>query len=185
MIKDALSAITEFHRLGGQPIGAPLETDATLRIRLLEEEVQELADALDEEGLTSETRRIEVADALGDIVYVAIGAAVTWGIPLDRVFAAIHKSNMTKVEHGVVRRPNGKIMKGPHYVPPDIRGALEEPAETYKVYGPIEGVRAPLEIVAAVLEREVRVGVYALTLDQAKTLVGHLERGIRAIEEGR
>jgi predicted HAD superfamily Cof-like phosphohydrolase len=79
-----------------------------------------------------------LADALGDIVYVAYGAAVTYGLDLDAVLAEIHRSNMSKL--GLDRRPimraDGKVLKGPAYRPPDIgtvlatQLALPFPAET-------------------------------------------------------
>ena len=62
---------------------------------------------------------VEIADALGDIVFTAYGMAVRHGIDLDRVLAAICESNMSKEANGM-----GKIKKGEDYFPPRIAEAL-------------------------------------------------------------
>lgn len=87
-----------------------------LRIRLIDEERNELCQALGENDV------VAVADALADLMYVVIGSALQWGIPLERVFAEVHRSNMTKDGGG--KRADGKVIKGPNYEPPDIAGVL-------------------------------------------------------------
>merc|ERR1711959_830057 len=62
-----------------------------LRLKLIEEEVKELADAMEAKDM------VETIDALGDILYVVYGAGGAFGINLDRAFDLIHKSNMTKL----------------------------------------------------------------------------------------
>merc|ERR1712178_290114 len=62
-----------------------------LRLKLIEEEVKELADAMKEKDM------VETIDALGDILYVVYGAGGAFGLDLDRAFDLIHKSNMTKL----------------------------------------------------------------------------------------
>ena len=96
---------------------------AQLRLDLIDEEVGELHEAVDAGDI------VKVADALADIVYVVYGAADTWGIPLDAVVAEVHRSNMTKLgEDGkAIRREDGKVLKGPHYAPPNIVRALLAP----------------------------------------------------------
>lgn len=64
-----------------------------------------------------------VADALADLLYVVIGSALQWGIPLERVLAEVHRSNMTKTAGD--KRADGKILKGPGYSPPDLRFVAE------------------------------------------------------------
>jgi predicted HAD superfamily Cof-like phosphohydrolase len=88
---------------------------ADLRMDMLTEEVAELEDAICDDNL------LKIADALGDIAYVVIGTAVTYGIPFDAVFAEVHRSNMTK--HNTP--DEAKLVKGPDYEPPDIAGVLE------------------------------------------------------------
>lgn len=66
---------------------------------------------------------VELADAIGDLIYVLVGAAVTYGIPIDEILLEIHRSNMSKT-----RDPNDPRMrlKDPSrgYFPPDIEGVL-------------------------------------------------------------
>jgi NTP pyrophosphatase (non-canonical NTP hydrolase) len=114
--------VRAFHVAFGQ-LDAPnpdINQHRELRISLITEEFRELRDALDADDV------VEVADALADLLYVVIGSALQWGIPIARVFAEVHRSNMSKV--GGPRRPDGKILKGPNYSPPNIRFVLE----TYK-----------------------------------------------------
>lgn len=99
--------------------GVP-DAELVLRRRLLDEEVGELADAITAGNLTA------VADALADIVYVACGTADLLGIPFDAVFAEVHRANMSKLgaDGRPVLRADGKVLKGPGYVPPDVAGVL-------------------------------------------------------------
>merc|ERR1719230_892998 len=62
-----------------------------LRLKLIEEEVKELADAMAAKDM------VETIDALGDILYVVYGAGGAFGVDLDQAFDLIHKSNMTKL----------------------------------------------------------------------------------------
>jgi predicted HAD superfamily Cof-like phosphohydrolase len=85
-----------------------------LRLMLLDEEVGELREAM----LRGDIEKI--ADGIADIVYVAIGTAVPYGIPFDAVFREVHRSNMTKTND-----PNlGKLVKGPGYEAPRIAEIL-------------------------------------------------------------
>ena len=88
----------------------------TLRISLINEELEELKQAISEKNLT------EVADALTDILYVTYGAGHAFGINLDKCFEEIQKSNMSKL--GLDGRPifneKGKVMKGPNYFKPNF-----------------------------------------------------------------
>lgn len=69
----------------------------------------------------------EVADALGDISYVTDGFAIEAGFDLNEVISEIHASNLTKLgEDGLpIHREDGKILKGPYFVEPDIASILE------------------------------------------------------------
>ena len=92
---------------------------AQLRVDLLVEEVGEFADA------TAQRDLVGIADALADIVYVAYGAAVTYGIDLDAALHEVHRSNMSKLDEngGPVYREDGKVLKSARYTPPDIAGS--------------------------------------------------------------
>lgn len=93
-----------------------------LRVALIEEELAEFRNAGEAQD------PVEIADALADLLYVVYGAGVTYGIDLEPVFREIHRSNMSKGEPKVRRRPDGKILKGDHYVPPDVRSIVEAQA---------------------------------------------------------
>ena len=73
------------------------ETSLLNRIRFMEEEIMELQTAYQLDDLAG------VADALADLVYVALGTAYQMGVPFDAVWAAVHKANMTKAR-GVTKR---------------------------------------------------------------------------------
>ena len=95
-----------------------LSTDKinTLRISLINEELEELKQAISEKNLT------EVADALTDILYVTYGAGHAFGINLDNCFEAVQKSNMSKLgkDGKPIFNESGKVMKGPDYFKPDL-----------------------------------------------------------------
>jgi len=90
-----------------------------LRARLIREELRELVRAQYECDL------VGIVDALGDLLYVVYGAAVTYGIDMESITDEIHRSNMTKIEGAEIRK-DGKILKGPHYKPPKLRRILIE-----------------------------------------------------------
>lgn len=87
-----------------------------LRLELIREEVEELQTGIDNQDL------VEIADALTDILYVVYGAGHAFGIDLDACYAEVHSSNMSKLgEDGKpMKRPDGKVMKGPNYFEPDL-----------------------------------------------------------------
>lgn len=91
-----------------------------LRDQLLTEELNEFYEALDARDF------VELADALGDILYIVYGTAAAYGIPIDLVFKEIHRSNMTKLgdDGKPIYNEYGKVMKGPNYTPPDIEAVL-------------------------------------------------------------
>ena len=87
-----------------------------LRIDLIKEELLELTDAMNKKDL------IEVADALTDILYVTYGAGHALGINLDKCFAEVQNSNMSKLDKNgkPIYNDAGKVMKGPNYFKPDL-----------------------------------------------------------------
>lgn len=89
-----------------------------LRIKLVDEEARELIDAIQQDNL------IEIADALADLLYVTFGTALTYGIPIDRVFEEVHRSNMTKSMLKDEKSIKGKTLKGPDWSPPQIGQVL-------------------------------------------------------------
>lgn len=99
-----------------------------LRLGLIEEEYEELRVAIADRDI------VEVADALGDLLYVVYGMGATLGIDLDRVFAEVQRSNMTKLgrDGKPVIRFDGKIMKGPDFEPPDLRWVEDERQDVFE-----------------------------------------------------
>lgn len=97
----------------------PDENERVLRRKLLREEVDEYFDGEDKDDLEN------VAKELADIIYIVCGTAASYGIPLDRVFNEVHRSNMEKLVDGkVVRRDDGKILKPQGWTAPDIKSVL-------------------------------------------------------------
>tara|TARA_B100000575_G_C22627762_1_gene388656 strand:- start:42 stop:416 length:375 start_codon:yes stop_codon:yes gene_type:complete len=88
-----------------------------LRISLIQEEVDELKEAMANNDL------LEVADALTDLLYVTYGAGHAFGIDLDKCFNEVQNSNMSKLDKDgkPIYNQLGKVMKGPNYFKPDLR----------------------------------------------------------------
>jgi len=61
------------------------------RLALIEEEVNELKQAIKEKDM------VETIDALADSLYVILGAATAFGFDADQAFDLVHKSNMSKL----------------------------------------------------------------------------------------
>jgi predicted HAD superfamily Cof-like phosphohydrolase len=72
---------------------------------------------------------VEVADALGDMLYILCGTILTHGMQhiIEDVFAEIQDSNMSKlgVDGKPIYREDGKVMKGPNYRRPDLKQFLD------------------------------------------------------------
>jgi predicted HAD superfamily Cof-like phosphohydrolase len=123
MPNDYEAKVREFmdkHELYSQIIpGHPPMAERLSRIRYILEEVGELVQAIHEEDL------VEIADALGDLLYVVFGCAIAYGIPIDTIFNEVHRSNMTKVKLG----PTGKGGKTSGFEPPNLYSYLEETKE--------------------------------------------------------
>ena len=92
-----------------------------LRYDVIKEELEELKDALNQKNLK------EVADALTDILYVTYGAGHAFGIDLDKCFAEVQNSNMSKLDKNgkPIYNENGKVMKGPNYFKPNLQKYIE------------------------------------------------------------
>jgi predicted HAD superfamily Cof-like phosphohydrolase len=120
--------VADFHEATDTPVyfhmpEIPEAKRCDLRIRLIEEEVAETIKAIRENDI------VEVADGLADIIYVVIGTALEFGIPLDLVWAEVQRSNMAKVdpETGkVTKRDDGKVLKPAGWTPPNIAACLED-----------------------------------------------------------
>jgi len=129
MTKTTLEQVQEFHETYGLPVkdGPDISDPKTneLRINLLQEELDELKDALKDGDL------VETLDALVDLQYVLDGAFLSFGLQNLKMpaFEEVQRSNMSKLgEDGkpIVRESDGKILKGPNYSPPDIAQFLNK-----------------------------------------------------------
>ena len=109
--------VLEFHAKFGVPIADKPTvqiSEQQIRVSFLLEEMSEYVKAVSENNIE------EVADALADMLYIIYGSAAAHGIPIDSVFAEVHRSNLTKTGAGW-----GKAIKGPDYSPPDITEVLK------------------------------------------------------------
>ena len=148
-------AVRQFHRAFGHPVEPkPVKIsleEAKLGFGLIAEEYQELYDALfgglkfgddatplevselkDEQREAGEEEGfgdiVEVADAIGDLIWVLFGLAARIGITATPIIETIARSNMSKLgadglpiyaqEGNPDGYPVGKILKGPNYEPP-------------------------------------------------------------------
>jgi len=108
--------VREFHEAMGQPVGVKFDTApmdlVLLRRDLIREEINEIIDATSVENLLKE---------YSDLIYVVVGACVTFGWDIDEAFRRVHESNMSKLVDGKpLLRDDGKVMKGPNYKPADL-----------------------------------------------------------------
>lgn len=122
-MKKSLKAVREFHEAFGLGIAAYPTADLAvekvqLRYELMKEENEEYLVAAKEGDL------VQVADALGDMLYILCGTIIEHGLQdkIVEVFEEIQRSNMSKLgEDGKpVYRDDGKVLKGPDYSPPDL-----------------------------------------------------------------
>tara|TARA_B100001059_G_scaffold57356_1_gene52670 strand:- start:3664 stop:4050 length:387 start_codon:yes stop_codon:yes gene_type:complete len=128
MIKKELVDVTKFHnafkiKVNENPTVEIDNALIELRYRLMQEENSEYLEAAKNKDL------IEVADALGDMLYILCGTILTHGLQykIEEVFNEIQRSNMSKLgkDGNPIYRNDGKIMKGPNYFKPDIYKILK------------------------------------------------------------
>jgi predicted HAD superfamily Cof-like phosphohydrolase len=136
-----MKALREWHRaVGEKPFiertGKDRDNLIALRAGLIQEEWNEVAAELlnygigniVEESLTGgKSSDLEaLAKELADLLYVVYGTADLLDIPLEAVFAEVHRSNMSKVGPNgeVLRREDGKVLKPDNYRQADVHGAM-------------------------------------------------------------
>lgn len=137
-MKTNFEMVKEFHTLFGHKdpdeIVIPDSSVQNLRMQLILEEFRELCvefgyrlDATFTPVSPNNNLDIaNIAKELADILYVVYGAAANFGIPMDEVFAEVHRSNLSKLgEDGKpIHREDGKILKGPNYSQANIEKVL-------------------------------------------------------------
>jgi predicted HAD superfamily Cof-like phosphohydrolase len=126
--------VKKFHEAMGLPVGSYpqmlSEEQKVFRTKLIEDEFQEFKDAL----ATNDT--VEMYDAMIDMLYVIVGAAVTAGMHVKPGWDAVHENNMTKLgpDGKAIRsrgedidgQPLGKVMKPASFVPLDLTETLKK-----------------------------------------------------------
>ncbi len=126
-MKKRLKAVQKFHEIFGlgvrhDPIAKLPDQKLKLRFDLMAEENEEYLEAAKNDDL------VEVADALGDMLYILCGTILEHGMQykIEEVFNEIQRSNMSKLgaDGKPIYREDGKVMKGPNYFKPDIKKIL-------------------------------------------------------------
>ena len=129
MIEKPIQAVEKFHNAFGlgvlqKPTASLGEPKNRLRFELMKEENEEYFEAAQNNDLE------EVADALGDMLYILCGTILEHGMQhkIEEVFDEIQNSNMSKLgEDGKpIYREDGKVLKGPNYFKPNIAKKLNE-----------------------------------------------------------
>tara|TARA_B110000285_G_scaffold225771_1_gene284485 strand:+ start:356 stop:748 length:393 start_codon:yes stop_codon:yes gene_type:complete len=127
-LKDTIGAVEIFHnafKIGNNyaPTAELSSNDIELRHRLMAEENEEYLEAAKEGDL------VEVADALGDMLYILCGTILKHGMQdkIEEVFNEIQRSNMSKLDKDgqPIYREDGKVMKSDQYFKPDLKSILE------------------------------------------------------------
>ncbi len=128
-LQDTIKAVETFHDAFGisnnyQPTVELTEKDIELRHRLMQEENDEYLEAAKKGDL------VEVADALGDQLYILCGTILKHGLQdkIIEVFEEIQRSNMSKLDENgkPIYREDGKVMKSELYFRPDIKTILDK-----------------------------------------------------------
>jgi predicted HAD superfamily Cof-like phosphohydrolase len=127
-MKSKISAVELFHMSFGLGVSDTMRADLgseknQLRFNLMAEENREYLEAANNNDI------IEVADALGDMLYILCGTILEHGMQhkIEAVFEEIQRSNMSKLGHDgkPIYREDGKVLKGPNYVKPNIQSVLD------------------------------------------------------------
>ena len=127
-MNDKINSVKEFHKVFNldfleDPKANIGHEKNKLRFNLMKEENEEYLDAAKKGDL------IEIADALGDMLYILCGTILKHGLQhkIADVFQEIQRSNMSKLDKNgkPIYREDGKVLKSDLYFKPDIKGVLE------------------------------------------------------------
>ena len=128
MINKELKHVEDFHNAFGLDVAKKPTIDLSketikLRFNLMKEENEEYFEAAKRNDM------VEVADALGDMLYILCGTILSHGMQdkIHEIFEEIQTSNMSKLgdDGKPIYRKDGKVMKGPKYFKPNIKAILE------------------------------------------------------------
>jgi predicted HAD superfamily Cof-like phosphohydrolase len=128
-MKKQIAHVAHFHEvfnIGNEnsPIARIDQNTFKLRFNLMKEENEEYLDACKDGNL------IEIADALGDQLYILCGTILKHGLQnkIEEVFEEIQRSNLSKLDSNgnPIFRDDGKVLKGENYFKPNIRKIIED-----------------------------------------------------------
>ena len=128
-LEETIKAVETFHeafKIGNNysPTVELSEADVLLRYKLMREENEEYLEAAQNGDM------VEVADALGDMLYILCGTILKHGIQdkIAEVFQEIQRSNMSKLDKdgNPIYREDGKVLKSDQYFKPDIAAILNQ-----------------------------------------------------------
>lgn len=128
-LKETIAAVEAFHNAfkienNYSPTADLSEAEVQLRYNLMKEENEEYLEAAKNGDL------VEIADALGDQLYILCGTILKHGLQdkIVEVFQEIQRSNMSKLDANgkPIYREDGKVMKSELYFKPDIKSILEK-----------------------------------------------------------
>ena len=127
-LQNTIDHVKDFHNAFGisnaeEPTVDLTPADIELRYNLMTEEVDEYLEAAKNGDL------VEVADALGDQLYILCGTILKHGLQhkIEEVFEEIQRSNMSKLDADgkPIYREDGKVLKSDQYFRPNIKAILE------------------------------------------------------------
>jgi len=127
-MKKPIDQVKKFHKAFGLDVSETPIADLgleknLLRYKLMREENEEYLDA------ASQGDMVEVADALGDMLYILCGTIISHGMQhkIEDVFNEIHRSNMSKLSANgkPIYREDGKVLKGPDYFKPNLKSIID------------------------------------------------------------
>ncbi len=124
-MNDYEKQVKECHQALEVAIGEDFSVDLlSLRKKLMVEELDELNVEIDEaiEKLSKGQKvdrdlYLRMVKELADLQYVVSGFAVSFGIDMEKIFALVHESNMSKLDDNgrPIKREDGKFLKGPNF----------------------------------------------------------------------
>ncbi len=132
LLQDCIKDVRTFHDAFSieneeKPKALISDNDILLRFNLMREENEEYFEAAKEGDL------IEIADALGDMLYILCGTILKHGMQdkIEEVFTEIQRSNMSKLDKdgNPIYREDGKVLKSDQYFKPNIKAILDREPE--------------------------------------------------------
>jgi predicted HAD superfamily Cof-like phosphohydrolase len=128
ILHEKIKSVAEFHTVfkigNADQIKLIDENDYLLRFNLIKEENEEYLEACKNNDI------IEIADALGDQLYILFGTILKHGLEhkIEEVYDEIHRSNMSKLDENgkPIYREDGKVLKSKLYFKPNIKKILNQ-----------------------------------------------------------